>query len=119
MTAHLMPTTTHTLELMQVDDVNDRLAADGHRRVTADDLAVTGARLLRRRRPEDPATRGALPGYAVLRRLECAGPPEFPYVQGHFAADPWRPGDLVVELHTDALTALSRRLDLHHRWGAR
>ena len=66
-----------------------------------------------------PAGPPVLPAFAVVRRVEGYGPPECPYVRGHFEGAPWRSGDLVVELHTAALASLSHRLDLHHRWGAR
>lgn len=120
MSAHPVAATTHTLELTQLAEINDALVT-ARQAVTAEDLQLRGAALL------TPATvavvgrtpRDRLPGYAVLTRLVPAGPPEYPYVRGHFTASPWRQGDLVVDLHTTALTLLSRRLDLHHRWGAR
>ena len=120
MHAHPLAVTTHTLELDQLAEINEHLAART-RAVTAADLLVDGVRLL----PHlvagvpRPAGRPVLPAFAVLRRVEASGPPEYPYVRGHFDGEPWRSGDLVVDLHTAALTALSHRLDLHHRWGAR
>ena len=119
MNAHPLAVTTHTLELDQLAEINEHLPRA--RPVTAADLLVDGLRLL----PPlaagvpRPAGRPVLPAFAVLHRVEASGPPEYPYVRGHFGGEPWRAGDLVVELHTAALTALSHRLDLHHRWGLR
>jgi hypothetical protein len=118
--AHPLAVTTHTLELDQVAEINEHLARSS-RRLTAADLLVDGMRLLTGagRGVPQPAGRPVIPAFAVLRRVEASGPPEYPYVRGHFGGEPWRSGDLVVELHTAALVALSHRLDLRHRWGAR
>jgi hypothetical protein len=58
-----------------------------------------------------------LPGDAPLIKLTFDGPPDYPYIHGHFGTDPSGPGSSTVELHTDALRKLSRTLRLQHVWG--
>jgi hypothetical protein len=120
---HPVAPTTHTVELEQLAQINDALQASAARRVSAEELALDGAPLVGRgvRAALAPLLPGhtRLPGYALLSRVAASGPPEYPYVHGHFTATPWRQGDLVVELHTTALAWLSHRLDLHHLWGVR
>lgn len=94
---HLAPS-THTAELEQIDEINAALATGRH--VTAGVLGLV-----------------AIPADAVLRLLEAAGPPSYPYVFGHFScrgsADTIR-----VELHTAQLCVISHELHLHsHVWG--
>ncbi len=119
---HPVAPTTHTVELEQLAQINAVLGAAA-RRVSAQELSLDGAPLVGRgvRAPLAPLLPGQtrLPGYAVLSRVAASGPPEYPYVHGHFTALPWRHGDLVVELHTPTLASLSHRLDLHHLWGVR
>jgi hypothetical protein len=105
-----LPWTTHTLELAQLAELNARL--DGHGvRITASELGLEGARNL------DAEMDGGLPASAVLVRLCWDGPPDYPYVHGHFAlADQSQSG--FVDLHTNALNELSRRLGVHQQWGA-
>ena len=59
-------------------------------------------------------TRGGGPAAtALLVRLTYEGPPEYPYIHGHFVAAE----DCVAELHTAALQALAQHLHLKQRWG--
>ena len=103
--------TTHTVEISQLEELNDRL---GRRepaapKITADELGMADAAL--------PQSSAVLPGSAVLVRLCWDGAPEYPYIHGHFASGVGDQGTLVVDLHTVALRALSHRLHLHHVWG--
>jgi hypothetical protein len=98
MPEHPLSPTTRTVELAQLEQLNEALAAPGAPRVTAADLGLA----------EGPA--GVAPG-AVLVGVSFEGPPEYPYIRGSF--DGRR-----VDLHTPALRELSRRLHLHHTWGA-
>jgi len=114
---HQIAPTTHTVELAQLVEINERLAAGEGR------PAITWADL-----PPDPASTSPAAGSpapeAVLVRLSADGSPEFPYIQGHFAlpgvgGTGSQPGPTaqVVGLHTAALQAVSHRLGLRHRWG--
>lgn len=100
---HTVSASTHTVELQQLAELVERLTAlPVSRRPTAEELEVS----------EVPAARR-------LAWLSWVGPPEFPFVRGHFGA-PSGDGsaaDAVVELHTDSLVRLSRGLGLRHRWG--
>jgi hypothetical protein len=95
-----LPRTTHTVELDQITELNRHLTDPRTPAPTAADLGLTD-----------------LPGAAILVRVVAEGPPEFPYLHGHFAAAAGGPATLVEDLHTEALRALSHRLGLHHRWG--
>jgi hypothetical protein len=110
---HSMPRTTHTLDMAQIDELNQRL--DEHTRyakVTADDLGLAGAELLNE-------MTGTLPGEAVLIQLGWDGSPEFPYIHGRFSvAGVQDAGSLLhVDLHTAALNKLAHKLDARQRWG--
>ena len=121
MRPHTPAPTSHTLELTQVREINERLAAvsDQHP-VTAQALGVEGEAVRARRDrvplvPWLPATTGHLPTGAVLDRVAVEGPPTCPYVWGVFRSPA---GDRPVNLHTGALVRLSRALGLTgHRWG--
>jgi hypothetical protein len=118
---HPMPTTTHTVEMAQLNEINDRLGATRNApAVTAGELGLSG--------PAGPAgsagsadsarsTSNGLPPSAVLVRLSWDGPPEYPYIHGHFAAAVGQSATLAAELHTAALNELSHLVGLHHRWG--
>jgi hypothetical protein len=112
---HPLPPTTHTVEMAQLSEINDRLtAARNAPAITAEDLGLSGlSGLSDQARP----VTGGLPASAVLVRLAWDGPPEYPYIHGHFASAAGRNAALVVELHTAALHELSRLVGLHHRWG--
>ncbi len=108
MSAHLAPPTTHTLEMTQAAQINDRLKARSvDHPVTAADLALAGR----------VSTTGVpVPPTAVLTRLVVDGPPEFPYLHAHFFLSQWRAQPLVLDLEPDQLLGLSHLLGLRHRW---
>jgi hypothetical protein len=109
---HPLPPTTHTVEMAQLSEINERLtAARNAPVVTAEELGLSGV--------ADSAGSPAadLPASAVLVRLAWDGPPEYPYIHGHFAAALGQNATLVAELHTAALNELSHLVGLHHRWG--
>lgn len=108
-----VPRTTHTLDMAQIEELNQRLAEHTtHSRVTAADLGLADGELLN-------GVDGGLPGEAVLVQLGWDGSPEFPYIHGRFSvaggADPG--GLLHVDLHTAALKSLARKLGVRQRWG--
>jgi len=110
---HHMPTTTHTVVMSQLAEINECLT-DRHRTqaIIAGDLGLGQVATTDTRAAE------RLPESAVLVKVCADGPPEYPYIHAHFAG----PGftehpPLPIALHTDALRSLSRRLGLHHRWG--
>jgi hypothetical protein len=97
---HPLSPTTHTVEMDQLHEINERLAAPRNAPViTAQHLGLP------------------LPASAVLVRLDWDGPPEYPYIHGHFAASGGQSASLVAELHTSALHQLSRLIGVQHRWG--
>ena len=103
-----VPPTTHTLEMAQVVELNERLKGrTGPTAITAAAIAMTGARL-------HPASEATLAGDAVLVRVSWQGSPEFPDVYGHFG--PGRGPDQAL-LHTAALDQLARLLGVRQRWG--
>ncbi len=114
---HARPSnTTHTVEISQVDDINDQLAGRMLPRpsITAAELTMAGAVVLGHKT-------ATLPGASLLVRVSWEGAPQYPYIHGHFA-DPSgtkssADGTVAVELHTAALRLLSHRLHLHHVWG--
>lgn len=110
MSEHHLSRATHTLDLAQLAQIDERLAASGAPTLTAADLGLAD---------------DAVPGAAVLLRVWCRGDPEFPDIFGDFggpstsasaSAGPVAAGTH-VRLHTPSLLALSRLLGLHHRWG--
>jgi hypothetical protein len=103
-----LPPTTHTLEMAQVAELNQRLKErSGSSPLTAASIGMGSA-------PQQPAGAGGLPGTAVLVRLSWQGSPEFPDIYGHFSGGP---GPLQALLHTAALDRLCHHLDLRQRWG--
>jgi hypothetical protein len=98
--------------MAQIDELNQRLAEHTrYAEVTADDLGLAGAELLNE-------VSGTLPGQAVLVRVDWDGNPEFPYIHGRFSVrDSDDEGSLHADMHTAALSKLSHKLDLRHRWG--
>jgi hypothetical protein len=108
---HHLPPTTHTVEMAQVAEFNARLEAHHGPAITAAELGLEGAR------PRHHSS-DALPGTAELVRVSWDGAPEFPDIHAYFTSTPGA-GDeeVVVDLHTAALRALSNRLNLRHVWG--
>ena len=101
-------TTTHTVDMAQVADLNLRLKDHPGSGGTASDLGLEGVTM---------SGGTTLPGSAVLVRLAWDGAPEFPDIHGHFSTGGGTDGALVVRLHTQALRKLSSRLHAHHIWG--
>ena len=97
--------------MVQIDALNDRLSTPPRPEPTADDLDLVGAKLL------SGGHHATLPADAVLVRLCWNGPPECPYIHGHFAREHSGDDSLVVDLHTDAQRELSHRLHLRQDWG--
>jgi len=107
-----LPPTTHTVVMSQLADLNKHLHNHANPvTFTAGELGLAGAKLLSGSAP------GGLPEGAVLDQLRLEGPPEYPYIYGHFLATGSSEAHLVVELHTAALRELSRRFGLQHGWG--
>jgi len=100
---HPLSRTTHTLDMAQVGQLAERLAAAHAPAVTVADLGLEGA---------------AVPPSAVLTKVWWRGSPEFPDIFGDFGG-PGEGGSPAthVQLHTKSLVELSRRLGLRHHWG--
>ena len=110
---HQLSGTTHTVELEQLAELSNGLAElDPSEAISASLLGLQGAELT------SDGAEGRLPAEAVLARLSFDGPPEYPYVHGHFRSRPGDEGSLTVDLHTDALRRLSHLLHRQHTWGA-
>lgn len=103
-----IPPTTHTVEMAQIAEFNDRLSGEPRVVVTAADLTCEGSPVI--------GLHGhpALPGAAVLVAVSWDGDPAFPDIYGRFASDK---ATVAIHLHTAALRNLSHRLNLHHVWG--
>lgn len=104
---HGLTTTTHTIEMAQVDDLNRRLANSRSPKISAADLGMSGTTL-----PSGAPSR--LVPQAVLTKVSWQGDPEFPEIHGHFDSPD---GVEIADLHTAALQQISRRLLLRQRWG--
>jgi hypothetical protein len=106
---HGLPATTHTVEMAQIADINRRLDNSRSAVITAAEIGMAGA---------DVAGFGpaALDAAAVLLKVSWEGSPEFPNVHGHFRTA-GRDHPRSVDLHTQALKEISRRLHLQQRWG--
>jgi hypothetical protein len=103
MPEHPLAPTTHTLDMAQIAQLNERLSAPGAAPITMADLGVAAA---------------GVPSSAVLTKVWWEGSPEFPYIYGDLsAAAGGGTAPAHVLLHTQALRALSQALGLHHRWG--
>lgn len=112
---HHLPSTTHTVEMAQIAELNDGVRErERSQAIRASLLGLEGVGLS----SGSDDDHSSLPGDAVLMRVSFDGPPEFPYVHAHFRTDPGDHGSLTVDLHTDALRKLSHLLHLQHAWGA-
>jgi hypothetical protein len=125
---HDLSRSTHTLELDQLRELGERLAAPhAPTGLTAADLGVAGEAVSVRQPAwyrhllHDVDDVARLAPTSVLREIHAEGPPDFPYVWGRFSpvgyeeapgTHPW----LDAPLHGDALHRLSRRFGLRHRW---
>jgi hypothetical protein len=104
-----LPPTTHTLEMAQVAELNERLMGrTGATAVTAAALGMGGVALHLR-------SVAGLADDEVLVRLSWEGSPEFPDIYGHFG--PGRGGRHQALLHTAALESLCHALGVRQRWG--
>jgi hypothetical protein len=116
--------TTHTIELSQIRELNNRLRP--HRADRQDAAGITAEMLeVERSHAGEPALRTIgsqtrLPLAATLHHVQGEGPPDYPYIVGAFEESPGSPpaAYLEVSLHTGALRRLSRILGCHHIWGA-
>ena len=134
MSGHTLASSTHTVEMVQVIELNDRLAALDPTSgecllITAEFLGLTGAEvhprvvdraaamlLPRQSRHDEVLT---LPGAAQLRSMLAAGDPSFPYLYGIFGEPNGGRRRLPVLVHTNHLRLISSVLQLRkHRWGA-
>lgn len=105
-----VPTTTHTLEMAQIAELNRRLTGQaGSRAITAAAIGMSGVALQR-------SLVGNLPDAAVLVRVSWQGSPGFPDIHGHFAGVQGGPL-LRATLHTANLNEISHRLGVRQRWG--
>ena len=111
---HQISSTTHTVEMAQIAAINNRLRErEGAHAINASLLGMQGVKLASGSVDDDDF----LSGEAVITGLSFDGPPEFPYVHGHFTTDLSVHGSLTVDLHTDALRKLSHLLGFQHLWG--
>jgi hypothetical protein len=104
------PSTTHTIEMAQIKEINAKLRRRSGVVITASELPLEtqpGDRHV----PVDPS--------APLTRLSWTGSPSFPDIAAHFTAPGSKGSRRGVLLHTAALKEISRRLGLHHAWGVR
>jgi hypothetical protein len=109
----ILSNTTHTVEVSQVNELNDQLTQQAAAPIHAADLQLCDPALT------DNLLSGSspLPASAVLVRVSWAGAPQYPYIHGHFGRAQGARTDWVVDLHTDALRLLCRQLHLHQVWG--
>ena len=111
---HQISSTTHTVEMAQIAAINNRLHEwEGGHAINASLLGMQGVKRVSGSVDDDDV----LSGEAVITGLSFDGPPEFPYVHGHFTTVPSGHGSLTVDLHTDALRKLSHLLGFQHLWG--
>jgi hypothetical protein len=120
MAHHDLSRSTHTPELYQLRELNERLAAASQAGtpVTAEALGLTGQPV---EGPGASAAPEGVPGSALLDHLSAEGPPDFPYIAAMFrgVAAPGAVGPLLeVAIHTATLRRLSQTFHLHHIWGA-
>ena len=112
---HQLPSTTHTVEMDQIAELNSGLGErDPSQAIRASLLGLQGVELT----SGSHGNLSSLPGDAVLVRISFDGPPEYPYLYAHFRTHPGDQDSLTVELHTDALRKLSSLLHLQHVWGS-
>ena len=114
MAHHPIDPTTHTIEMGQAAEINQRLQDREQPALRAADLDLAGAQLYD---AHGARTVRELSGRARLAAVVLTGAPTFPNIYAEFAAEGSDRADQRVLLHTDQLRALSRRLGLRHRWG--
>lgn len=140
---HDVACTTHTPELDQIHEINEHLSTcPAGSPVRAAELGLTGTQAemvhvphnhVNQNTDNDSAATSVdpidelseqtavLPDTAELDHLAAYGPPDFPYIRGHFRQSGESGTDdplLAVPLHTDALRQLSHHFGLRHTWGS-
>jgi hypothetical protein len=103
-------TTTHTIEMAQIKEINAKLKMQSGVVITASELPLE-TQPGDRHAPVNPS--------ALLTRLSWTGSPSFPDIFAHFSAPGSEKSRRRIRLHTAALKEISRRLGLHHAWGIR
>lgn len=103
-------TTTHTVDMAQIAELNTLLSTNTGSAVSAAELGLEGVTV-------NGPSADTLAGSAVLARICWDGAPEFPDIHGHFSASAGTEGAIVVDLHTAALREISHRLHARHAWG--
>jgi hypothetical protein len=107
-----LPATTHTVEMHQIDELNERLAELPRTALpSAERLGLADTQVI----PHSSGTR--LPAAATLVNLTWQGSPEYPDIRGHFSSDGSSAPAHVAELHTPALLELCRHLKVRQSWG--
>jgi hypothetical protein len=130
---HTLASSTFTVEMLQVIEVNDRLASLDPTSgeclfITAEFLGLTGAQVHPRivdraaaqmlPRQDRQHETLALPASSLLRSILAAGDPSFPYLYGVFGEPGVGRRRLPVVVHTQHLQRISSVLELRrHRWG--
>ena len=126
MARHLIARSTYTVEMQQLQQINQALAGPAGAAATAVELGLAGRVIaldevdggaLRAcgRRHVPPGAVAGVPGQGRLRRVLATGAPAFPYLYGLFDG---AGSELVpVLLHTEQLRRISALLGLRHRWG--
>jgi hypothetical protein len=139
MPGHKVAETTRSLEMAQIQQINQQLATD-RARPRAQDLGVAGVTIRPGQVDTIAARRAHLPAHlsfvaltvdevasdSRLVELVAAGSPTFPYIYGLFAgggADTTNAvrsdaSMLPVTLHTAQLRTISARYRFHHHWGS-
>ena len=132
MYAHTLSASTHTLEMLQVTELNERIqsidpVSDECVLITAEFLGLGDApvqlHLLDRAATTSLTQRrdaavDTMPGAAQLRAVIAAGAPTFPYLYGVFGEINSERRRLPAALRTHHLQAISGALKLpHHQWG--
>jgi hypothetical protein len=139
MSPHELAATTQSLEMTQIQQINQHLAKSGAR-PQAQDLGLAGVVVHPEHVDAVAAHRAHLPAHlaflqvtvdtlapgARLVQLVAAGSPTFPYIYGLFtdtgtgATNPTETDArlLPVTLHTESLRKISARYRLRHCWGA-
>jgi hypothetical protein len=111
---HQLSSTTHTVEMAQIAELNGGLRESKRAQaISASLLGLQGVEASSGSEDDH-----SLPGDAFLVGISFDGPPAFPYVHAQFGTDPSDHGSLTVDLHTGALRKLSHLLNLRHVWGA-
>ena len=104
------PSTTHTIEMAQIKEINAKLKHRSGVVITASELP------LETQAGDRPVS---VNPSAVLTRLSWTGSPSFPDIFAQFTASESEKPRRRVRLHTAALKEISHRLHLHHAWGVR